>query len=75
MGTITVRLDADDERLLDELALTHGDRSRAVREAIRLLSGEERRRRSMRGLLDDWEAEHGPIDEEGVQEYIRRYGL
>lgn len=75
MGTITVRLDADDERLLDELAKTHGDRSTAVREAIRLLSGEERRKRSFSELIELIEREDGPIDQELVDEYTRRWNL
>lgn len=75
MGTITVRLDVDDELLLDELAAVHGDRSTAVRAAIRLLSGETERRRGWQAFLEQWEREVGPIDEQGVQEYIRRYDL
>lgn len=75
MGTITVRLDADDERLLDELAAVHGDRSTAVREAIRLLSGKEERQRNLRAFLDEWEVEGGPITEEELAETARRYGL
>ncbi len=75
MATITVRLDADDERLLDDLASTHGDRSTVIREAIRLLSGHEARRKGMREFLDQWEAEVGPIDQAEVDEMARRFGL
>ncbi len=39
VGTITVRLDDDDERLLDELAARHGSRSDAIRAAIRRATG------------------------------------
>ncbi|MGN6696463.1 MAG: hypothetical protein ACTHN0_19950, partial [Aquihabitans sp.] len=68
-------LDADDERRLDALAAVHGDRSRAVREAIRALAEQQERSRGLRALLDDIEAEDGPVDEAGVEEYIRRYDL
>ena len=75
MGTITVRLDADDERLLDQLVAVHGDRSTAVREAIRLLSGAEARRQDLDEFLEEWEREVGPIDQAEVDEMARRYGL
>lgn len=75
MGTITVRLDADDERLLDELARLHGDRSTAVREAIRLLAGREERRRGLREFLDGWEVDGGPITQAEIDETARRLGL
>lgn len=75
MATITVRLDAEDERLLDELASIHGDRSTVVRAAIRLLSGQQARRRGLRELLDDIEREDGPIDPAEVDEMAARYGL
>jgi predicted transcriptional regulator len=75
MATITVRLDADDERLLDELAEVHGDRSTAVREAIRALSAGDARRRGMRRFLDEWEVEGGPITEAEVDQAARRFGL
>jgi Arc/MetJ-type ribon-helix-helix transcriptional regulator len=75
MGTVTVRLDADDEHLLDELAAIHGDRSTAVREAIRLLSGRQQRRVRLRKLLDEWEAEDGPLTKAELDETARRFGL
>ena len=75
MATITVRLDAEDERLLDELASIHGDRSTVVRAAIRLLSCQQARRRGLRELLDDIEREDGPIDPAEVDEMAARYGL
>lgn len=75
MGTVTVRLGTDDERLLDQLAVVHGDRSTAVREAIRLLAGDEARRRGLQGLVRLIESEDGPIGQAGVEEYIGRYDL
>ena len=64
VGTITVRLDEDDERLLDELVQHHGSRSDAVRAAIRELSGHERRQRALAKLVDEWIAEYGEPSEE-----------
>jgi Arc/MetJ-type ribon-helix-helix transcriptional regulator len=75
MGTITVRLDAEDERLLDQLVAVHGDRSTAVREAIRLLSGEEVRRKRLRAVLDAWAVEDGTLTQDELDETARRYGL
>ena len=75
MGTITVRLDAADELLLDQLAAVHGDRSTAVREAIRLLSGRDQRARDLRELMAEIEEEGGPFDEAEIEAMARRYGL
>ncbi|HWJ96771.1 MAG TPA: hypothetical protein VNQ33_01355 [Acidimicrobiales bacterium] len=75
MATITVRLDADDERMLDELAEIHGDRSTVVREAIRQMAASETRREGLGAFLDDWERELGPIDHAQVDEIVRRLQL
>ena len=65
VGTITVRLDDDDEQLLDDLARRHGSRSDAIRAAIRELSGHERRQAALAKLVDEWIAEYGePSPEE-----------
>ena len=64
VGTITVRLDEDDEQLLDELARRHGSRSDAIRAAIRELSGHERRQAALAKLVDEWIQEYGEPSEE-----------
>lgn len=75
MATITVRLDVHDERLLDALAETYGGRSAAIREAIRVLSGQAERERAMDEFLAAWEAEAGPVDEDEVASMIERFDL
>ena len=46
MATTTVRLDDEDEALLDMLASEHGGRSGAIRQAIRNLAAERRRQQA-----------------------------
>jgi predicted transcriptional regulator len=75
MATITVRLDDDDEELLDAIAATYGSRSTAIREAIRSLSGQVERDRAIDEALATWEAEAGPVDEDEVAAIIDRYHL
>ena len=75
MATITVRLDDNDLRLLDELAREHGGRSAAVREALRLLSGEQQRQRALAAFVDAWNDEAGPVDEAEVERMIALYDL
>ncbi len=75
MGTTTVRLDDEDERLLDELAAAFGGRSAAIRAALRLLSGQHQRRVALAEFLDAWDAEAGPADEAEVTRMIEYYDL
>ncbi|MEQ8718437.1 MAG: ribbon-helix-helix domain-containing protein [Acidimicrobiales bacterium] len=75
MATITVRLDNDDEKLLDEITAIYGSRSTAIREAIRALSGQVERDRAIDEALAAWEAEAGPVDENEVAAMIERYDL
>lgn len=75
MGTLTVRLDRNDEFLLDGLVTRYGDRSAAVREAIRVLAGQEERKRALGELVEVLEREIGPVNEERVQDLMRRYDL
>lgn len=75
MATTTVRLDADDELLLDQLAQIYGGRSNAIRQALRQLSARAGRRQALNELLDEWTAEFGPVDEAGVAAAAERYGL
>ena len=75
MATTTVRLDADDEQLLDQLAKVYGGRSNTIRQALRQLSERAARRQSLTELLDDWTAESGPVDESAVAAAADRFGL
>ena len=71
--TTTIRLSDEDRRLLDQLVPEYGDQSSVIRHGIRRLAEEQRQRAELRALLEDWEAESGPVDEAMVAEMTRRY--
>jgi Arc/MetJ-type ribon-helix-helix transcriptional regulator len=75
MATTTVRLDDDDEQLLDRLALSFGGRSNAIRQALRNLAEEVDRHEALGAFLADWASTAGPIDESAVDAMSRRYNL
>jgi Arc/MetJ-type ribon-helix-helix transcriptional regulator len=75
MSTTTVRLDDEDEALLDMLAPEYGGRSSAIRHALRTLAADRRRQAALRSFLADWDEEEGPIDEDAVAAITERYGL
>ena len=75
MATTTVRLDPDEEKTLDELAEIHGGRSNALRQGLRMLATTTRRHAALAELLRDWEAEAGPVDDDGVAAMAKRYDL
>ena len=75
MSTTTVRLDEDDESILDKLAPAFGGRSNAIREALRFLSADVERHEALEGFLAEWESERGPVDEAAVEAMAQRYGL
>ena len=75
MGTTTVRLDAEEERALDELAAVHGGRSSALREGLRLLAANTRRQAALAELVREWEAESGTVDEDTISRVAGRYEL
>lgn len=75
MGTTTVRLDADEERTLDELAAVHGGRSSALREGLRLLAANTRQHAALAELVRDWEREAGPVDRDTIKAITDRYEL
>jgi Arc/MetJ-type ribon-helix-helix transcriptional regulator len=75
MGTTTVRLNAEEERALDELAAVHGGRSSALREGLRLLAASTRRQAALGELVREWEAESGPVDEDTISRVADRYEL
>lgn len=75
MSTTTVRLDDEDEALLDMLAPEYGGRSSAIRQALRNLAADRRRQDALRSFLTDWDAHAGPIDDEDVALMAARYDL
>lgn len=75
MSTTTVRLDDDDEAILDMLAPEYGGRSSAIRQALRNLAADRTRQDALRSLLAEWDAEEGPIDEADIAAMADRYGL
>ena len=75
MSTTTVRLDDEDEALLDMLAPEYGGRSSAIRQALRNLAADRRRHDALGAFLADWDAHAGPIDDEDIAAMAARYGL
>ncbi len=75
MSTTTVRLDDEDEALLDMLAPEYGGRSSAIRQALRNLAADRKRQHALRSFLAEWDTEEGPINEEDVTAMVKRYGL
>ncbi len=75
MNTTTVRLDHEDEALLDMLAPEYGGRSSAIRQALRNLAADRKRHNALRSFLAEWEAEEGSIDEEAIATMADRYDL
>ncbi len=75
MSTTTVRLDNDDEQLLDKLAVSFGGRSNAIRLALRNLAEDVDRHDALGAFLAEWELEAGHVDEAQVDAMSRRYTL
>ena len=75
MATTTVRLDHDDEQLLDRLARSFGGRSNAIRHALRSLAADVDRLGALNAFLAEWEFEAGPIDQSAIDVMSRRYEL
>ncbi len=75
MSTTTVRLDDEDEALLDMRAPEYGGRSSAIRQALRNLAADRKRQSALRSFLAAWDNEEDPIDEEDVAVMAKRYGL
>jgi len=71
--TTTVRLSDDDTQLLAELAPEFGGRSSAIRQGIRLLARESRRRQALRSFVEAWNEEAGPVDEGEISSMLNRY--
>ena len=75
MSTTTIRLDDEDEALLDMLAPQYGGRSSAIRQALRHLAADRRRQEALNSFVAEWDAHEGPIDEQDVAAMTERYGL
>lgn len=75
MGTTTVRLDDEDDAILDMLAPEYGGRSSVIRHALRVLAADRRRQDALRSFLAEWDAEHGPIDDHDIDKMAERYNL
>jgi predicted transcriptional regulator len=75
MSTTTVRLDAEEEQTLDQLAEIHGGRSNALRQGLKLLAASTQRNAALTELLRDWDREAGEVDEESVAAMAERYEL
>jgi predicted transcriptional regulator len=75
MSTTTVRLDAAEERTLDQLALVHGGRSNALRQGLKLLAATDERDRALTEFLNEWEIETGAVSSEEIVNAVERYGL
>jgi Arc/MetJ-type ribon-helix-helix transcriptional regulator len=75
MSTTTVRLDDEDEALLDLLAPEYGGRSSAIRHALRSLAADRQRQSALRSFLAAWDNEEGPIDDQEVAVMAQRFGL
>lgn len=71
--TTTVRLGEEERGLLAELADEYGGQSGAIRQGIHLLAQQNRQRKALRELLDEWAEEAGPPDPEDVAAMRRRY--
>ena len=59
-----------DEDLVRELELADETLSAQVNEAVRRELEQRRRNRLLREMLDEWEREEGPVDEELVRKYM-----
>lgn len=75
MGTTTVRLDAEEEQALDELAALYGGRSSALRKGLRLLAASTRRQAALAEFVHEWETEAGPVDDDTISRVTNRYDL
>lgn len=75
MSTTTVRLDKEDEAILDILAPEFGGRSSAIRYALRILAADRKRQNTLSLFLDEWDAEEGPSNESDIAAMVNRFDL
>lgn len=75
MSTTSVRLDEEDEAILDLLAPEYGGRSSAIRQALRNLAADRRRHDALVSFLTAWDTDDGVIDDHDITAMADRYGL
>lgn len=75
MATTTIRLDEEEEEVLDHLAQLHGGRSNALRQGLRLLAEQTQKSEALAALLADWQTQAGPVTEASIAEATKRFGL
>ena len=68
-----MRLNDEERALLDELASEFGGRSGAIKQGIQMLAQEHRRRRALERFMDEWSAESGAPDPDGVAAMRERF--
>ncbi len=71
--TATVRFNAAELALLNELAAEFGGRSTAIKQGLRLLAQERRRQLALRSFMAEWAEHSGPPDPDGVAAMRERY--
>ena len=59
--------------MLDDLTREFGSQSGAIKQGLRVLSDQRRRQRALQGFMDEWAAESGQPDPDGVAEMAERY--
>lgn len=64
---------ADDQALLDEIVPEFGGRSAAIKQGIAMLADDHRRRRALEAFMEEWSAESGPPDPDGVAAMSERF--
>lgn len=75
MATTTVRLDDEDDAILDMLAGEYGGRSSVIRHALRALAADRSRQEAFRAFIAEWDADDGPVSAEEMDAMADRYGL
>lgn len=75
MSTTTVRLDDEDEALLDLLAPEYGGRSSVIRQALRNLAADRKRQDALGSFIAAWDGDDGPVGDADISEMKERYGL
>ena len=73
MTATTVQLDDEERAILAELESEFGVCTDAIKQGLLLLVDRHRRRRALDEFMDEWIAESGPPDPEGVAEMRERY--
>ena len=74
-GTTTVRLDDDDEALLDELSKELGGQSSALRQGLRRLAADRARNHALAEFIAEWNREDGALDKAEITAMVSYYDL